>query len=457
MKKFLEKAPLFIAILVALSIAILARFLVPIVLPKPEKELMELQVPDIKLIANEDMQSQEYVEVAIIGVDMPMNTILSTEHISWSQWPKSALAATYVVREEGNITANADEYAKSIGQYASHNIPAGVPLLPNMFGERIVTQEEMRTRFEDEQKEMERVQKQKRQEESFNIRPGMRAVTVPISKQSANSAMIMKIGDIVDVMYIKNIGDYNAPRRSECVQYNAVRILAIDGQCQYEEQEDDQTNEQKHPARQHKNSIFGSESQSVPMNVTLELASHQVREMMPHVQSEGVVIILRPAMDGEEEFAAASDAPTDNDVHVHQDVAVIDQSMSSESMLDVMRVLRPQPEVQSISENNWSALHDMMKVLRYDSASSSVDNPQVLGYVREHTEGEENVQSSEYQADYRRQGSVANTSGQSNPEIANLIFCARGTDGTSLSFDSRGRLVDSTSVSTGGSSGGSIK
>lgn len=452
MKKFLEKAPLLVAILVALCVAILARFLVPIVLPKPEKELMELQVPDIKLIANADMQSEEYVEVAVVGIDMPMNTILSTDHISWSKWPKATLAATYIVREDGRITANADAYSKAVGQYASHHIPAGVPLLPDMFGERIVTQEEMRAQFEEEKKELEREQKQNKQDENFNIKPGMRAVTVPISKQSANSAVIMRIGDVVDVMYMKRQGGYTAQRSVECVQYNAVRILAIDGQCKNEEQGEDMQRQ----SRSQGGGMFGSADKKVPTNVTLELTSHQVREMMPHVQNEGIVIILRPYSDSEEgEFSAESDATEDDSSS--KAGSVVDQSISSESVLDMMKVMKSQSEAQKSLDHQWSAFQDMMQMMRCSSFARSGEHPQVLGYVRENSEGSDDAQSISSNVDMRGGGGMQyrDSSMKYKADTANMIFCARGTDSAALSFDKNGRLLESTSISTGGSGGSS--
>lgn len=137
--------------------------------------------------------------VLVASVDLPTGTILRREHLEWRPWPEEAVDGRYLVE---NRVGRDSVY----GAVARNAITAGEPILES----RLV-------RLGDS---------------GFLaaiLKPGMRAVTVPIDAASGVAGLVMP-GDRVDVIVTHEYGrDENQMTRrvSETVLRN-VRVLALD-------------------------------------------------------------------------------------------------------------------------------------------------------------------------------------------------------------------------------------
>jgi len=138
-------------------------------------------------------------KVLVAAADLPTGTILRREHLDWRAWPEEALDRRYAIEGKGDLEA-------MYGAVARTAITAGEPILES----RLV-------RLGDS---------------GFLaaiLKPGMRAVTVPIDASSGIAGLIMP-GDRVDVIVTHDYArDENqmTRRASETVLRN-VRVLALD-------------------------------------------------------------------------------------------------------------------------------------------------------------------------------------------------------------------------------------
>lgn len=138
-------------------------------------------------------------KVLVASADLPTGTILRREHFEWRAWPEEAVDKRYMI--EGKI-----ELEDMYGAVARNAITSGEPILES----RLV-------RLGDS---------------GFLaaiLKPGMRAVTVPVDASSGVAGLVMP-GDRVDVIVTHEYArDENQMTRrvSETVLRN-VRVLALD-------------------------------------------------------------------------------------------------------------------------------------------------------------------------------------------------------------------------------------
>jgi pilus assembly protein CpaB len=137
--------------------------------------------------------------VLVATMDLPTGTILRREHLDWRPWPEAALDERY--RVEGKV-----ELDSMFGAVARNAITSGEPILES----RLV-------RLGDS---------------GFLaaiLKPGMRAVTVPVDASSGIAGLVMP-GDRVDVIVTHEYGrdENQVTRRVSETVLNNVRILALD-------------------------------------------------------------------------------------------------------------------------------------------------------------------------------------------------------------------------------------
>lgn len=137
--------------------------------------------------------------VLVATTDLPTGTILRREHLDWRSWPEEALDERY--RIDGKV-----ELESLFGAVARNAITSGEPILES----RLV-------RLGDS---------------GFLaaiLKPGMRAVTVPVDASSGIAGLVMP-GDRVDVIVTHEYGrdENQVTRRVSETVLNNVRILALD-------------------------------------------------------------------------------------------------------------------------------------------------------------------------------------------------------------------------------------
>jgi pilus assembly protein CpaB len=136
-------------------------------------------------------------EVLVAKRALPVGTILDATALEFRPWPKDLVEGAYYVRGEG-------EPAKLQGTVVRYAVPAGQP----------VTQGAL-------------VRPGDRGFLAAALGPGMRAVTVPVSAQSAVAGFVFP-GDHIDLILTQTVnGDGPPLRASETVLRN-LRVLATD-------------------------------------------------------------------------------------------------------------------------------------------------------------------------------------------------------------------------------------
>jgi pilus assembly protein CpaB len=150
-------------------------------------------------------------EVLVAKRELPVGTILDAQSLEFRPWPKELVEGAYFVKAEADP-------AKLIGTVVRFQIPAGQP----------VTQGAL-------------VKPGDRGFLAAALGPGMRAVTVPVSAQSAVAGFVFP-GDRVDLILTQSVqggGDGPPLKASETVMRN-LRVLATDQRT--DKQTDDKGN-----------------------------------------------------------------------------------------------------------------------------------------------------------------------------------------------------------------------
>jgi len=185
-----------ILIVVALAFAGVTVFLVRSYLADKEAEISEGSAEEQARIAA--------IDVLVAERDLPAGTILNPDSFRWQPWPKQAINENYITRKEGT-----DPFQELTGAAVKRVISAGDPIT--------------------------RAKLVKPGESGFLagvLAPGMRAVSIPISPNSAVSGFILP-GNVVDLVltqeHTQQLSSGVTQRRlvSETV-LEKLRILAID-------------------------------------------------------------------------------------------------------------------------------------------------------------------------------------------------------------------------------------
>jgi len=217
------------------------------------------------------VQPQNTTEVLVAKRELPVGTILDAQSLEFRPWPKELVEGAYYVKTESDP-------AKLVGTVVRFPIPAGQP----------VTQGAL-------------VKPGDRGFLAAALGAGMRAVTVPVSAQSAVAGFVFP-GDRIDLILTQSVsggGDGPALKASETVLRN-LRVLATD------QKTDKQTDDKG-------NTIVNTFS-----TVTVE-ATPKIAEKIAVAQTIGTLSLsLRSIADnqGELEDAIASgevNVPTDGD------------------------------------------------------------------------------------------------------------------------------------------------
>jgi pilus assembly protein CpaB len=157
------------------------------------------------------VQPQNTTEVLVAKRELPVGTILDAQSLEFRPWPKELIEGAYFVKSESDP-------AKLVGTVVRFPIPAGQP----------VTQGAL-------------VKPGDRGFLAAALGPGMRAVTVPVSAQSAVAGFVFP-GDRIDLILTQSVtggGDGPPLKASETVLRN-LRVLATDQKT--DKQTDDKGN-----------------------------------------------------------------------------------------------------------------------------------------------------------------------------------------------------------------------
>jgi pilus assembly protein CpaB len=215
------------------------------------------------------VQPQNTTEVLVAKRELPPGTILDAQALEFRPWPKELVEGAYYVKSESDP-------AKLVGTVVRFPIPAGQP----------VTQGAL-------------VKPGDRGFLAAALGPGMRAVTVPVSAQSAVAGFVFP-GDRVDLILTQSVaggGDGPALKASETVLRN-LRVLATD-------QKTDKATDDK-----------GNTIVTTYSNVTVE-ATPKIAEKIAVAQTIGTLSLsLRSIADNQGEL---EDAIASGDVSVPAD------------------------------------------------------------------------------------------------------------------------------------------
>lgn len=153
-----------------------------------------------------EVEQIEYQDILAASADIPFGGRLSSANIKWKQWPKEAMSPEYVTREDR------PEALEEFG--------AGVAKAPIYVGEPI---SERRIVMVGDKGLM-----------SGLLTPGMRAVAIEISTESASGGFIQP-GDRVDLILTVEVEEPPLPGQSRgkdvfesSTAFSNVRVLAID-------------------------------------------------------------------------------------------------------------------------------------------------------------------------------------------------------------------------------------
>lgn len=150
--------------------------------------------------APEPVRANAFVLVA--EVDVPAGTFLKKEHLRWQAWPDEAMPETYIVRQDGETEAAAEQ--EVIGAVVRRGISAGEPIARGRMikpGDRGFL--------------------------AAVLRPGFRAMAVRIDATSGIAGLVFP-GDRVDIIVTHEIKRGKTLRRASETVLSNVRILAID-------------------------------------------------------------------------------------------------------------------------------------------------------------------------------------------------------------------------------------
>lgn len=141
-------------------------------------------------------------EVLVAAADIPIGTLIQDNHLRWQIWPTDALPDTYLIKPEAPDAPVPSQ--DLIGAVARENISAGEPITKGRYlvpGDRGFL--------------------------AAVLRPGYRAMAVPINATSGISGLIFP-GDRVDILLTHTVQRGGISRRASETVLSNVRVLAID-------------------------------------------------------------------------------------------------------------------------------------------------------------------------------------------------------------------------------------
>jgi pilus assembly protein CpaB len=185
-----------IALIFALGIAVLSTLLARVLFQAPVTPTNQEQ----EKTTND--ATKEMIEVLVATDTLVLGSTITTRHITWQRWPKNSVLEAYIVRND----SDEDQYQKIIGSLLRRTINVGEPITVNDI-----------------------IKKGDHSFLSAIVRPGMRAISLPLGTNSAGSALLSP-GDTVDVIAAIHAQGVQATNEilSGKTLAESVRILAID-------------------------------------------------------------------------------------------------------------------------------------------------------------------------------------------------------------------------------------
>lgn len=183
-------------LLVAAAAAVAAVFVVrSMQAPKPA----EASAPPVVAAPVPTPEPSPALEVLVAKRDLPMGQYIAAEDLEWQAWPEKSQTDSFLVKSRQD-----DALEKSVGAVVRIGMVAGEPIVPNKI-----------------------VQPGQQGFMAAVLAPGMRAVSVEISAETAAGGFILP-NDRVDVLMTRTVEkNENKTVYSERVLAN-VRVLAID-------------------------------------------------------------------------------------------------------------------------------------------------------------------------------------------------------------------------------------
>ena len=139
----------------------------------------------------------ETAKVLVARDDMPAGTFLKEDNVRWADWPKDGVAATYFV-EKDTTTEDMNGAVVRTGLTAGEPLTAGRIVRPGDRGFLAAV-----------------------------LRPGMRAISVPINATTGISGFIFP-GDFVDLLLTQSLKRGQTTRHASETVLREVRVLAVD-------------------------------------------------------------------------------------------------------------------------------------------------------------------------------------------------------------------------------------
>ena len=139
----------------------------------------------------------ETAKVLVARDDMPAGTFLKEDNVRWADWPKDGVAATYFV-EKDTTTEDMTGAVVRTGLTAGEPLTAGRIVRPGDRGFLAAV-----------------------------LRPGMRAISVPINATTGISGFIFP-GDFVDLLLTQSLKRGDTTRHASETVLREVRVLAVD-------------------------------------------------------------------------------------------------------------------------------------------------------------------------------------------------------------------------------------
>ncbi|MDR0678225.1 MAG: hypothetical protein LBF44_01660, partial [Holosporaceae bacterium] len=280
--------PIIIASGIALVVTGIVKFFMPekrIVVNSEQKFTKELSMPNIPLMVQQEKEKEKQRvenQVLVTSKDIKKGGKVMLDSITWKKWPRDAMQPYFIAKDDqGKPLNNHEDYNNALKMWAAGDIPAGIPLTTRMLS-AVDPQKLVEVTPKSEKIQKKKIEKRK----GFSIRKGMRAITFSVDQKSANSSEMLHPGDLVDVLIIEQRSHEDAKAR--IYKYEALKILAIDGDTKQKKEEDRGKSE---------NTLIGGLS-SVGMmlfakNVTLEIQEDMVEEMLRRAGNNGVILSLR--------------------------------------------------------------------------------------------------------------------------------------------------------------------
>ncbi len=433
--------PIVTASVIALVVTGVVKWLLPggtVIKRQPLKK--ELSLPDIPLMEKKEKKKVLRVQVLITNAEIKKDQKITESNLIWKKWPADALQAYFIARDkEGNPLNNGADYSNALKMWAKNDIPQGIPLVMDMLTDKdptIIAEKKKKEQEEKAKKEQEEKKKKKEQEESNIIKPGYRAITLPIDQKATISGSMIIPGQLIDVIIDENIG-----QKIRTHTYRALKIIAVDGKTK-----------EDYLKEENSTSTFGSLSVSKffnPKSITLEVKANMVNIMLKQVGSNGVVLSLRNQNEKVPNYG--EDSSYDEDMSMKNSLIneIIDMNRmtSKEILLDSKRK-------KEREEKNLSMLIKNMNDVGSRGGSTWFDNNKSEGTSSINEKPD--VSAGKYEISAGRIiGNVEKQKEEKNKIEVVRIYRKLTPD--KVEFDKNGKkLLNETSSSTGGNISGAF-